>query len=103
MLFAPDACPSSDGRTAESTTFATGAKNSAMPTPATTNGATSSEYGTVGVETSPIHASATACSVRPVPRISLGLIRSESAPAIGAMNIGASVHGRIRRPAPNGE
>ena len=30
-------------------------------------------------------------------------ILSESAPAIGAMNIGASVHGRMRRPEPNGE
>ena len=30
-------------------------------------------------------------------------IRSDMAPAIGAMNIGASVHGRIRRPEPNGE
>ena len=68
-----------------------------------TNGAISSEYGTVGVETSPIHASATACSVRPVPTISRGPMRSESAPAIGAMNIGASVHGRIRRPALSGE
>ena len=30
-------------------------------------------------------------------------IRSESAPAIGAMNIGVSVHGRIRSPEPSGE
>ena len=30
-------------------------------------------------------------------------IRSESAPAIGAMNIGIAVHGRIRSPEPNGE
>ncbi len=29
-------------------------------------------------------------------------IRSDSAPAIGETNIGASVHGRIRRPEPNG-
>ena len=35
--------------------------------------------------------------------ISFGGMRSESAPATGAMNIGASVHGRIRSPAPSGE
>ena len=56
---------------AESTTFATGAKKSAMPTPATMNGAMSDEYGTVGVETDP-SASATACIARPVPMISFG-------------------------------
>ena len=67
------------------------------------NGAMSDEYGTVGVETRPIHASATACIARPVPMISFGGMRSESAPATGAMNIGASVHGRIRSPAPSGE
>ena len=30
-------------------------------------------------------------------------IRSDSAPAIGATKIGIAVHGRIRRPDPNGE
>ena len=80
-----------------------GAKKSAMPTPATMNGAISCEYETVGVDTGAIQASAIACSVRPVPMIRFGLIRSESAPAIGAMNIGASVHGRIRSPEPSGE
>ncbi len=103
MLLAPDAWPSSCGRTAERTTFATGAKKSAIPTPATMNGAIRDVYGTSGVETRPIHASATACRVSPVPMMSRGLIRSESAPATGAMNIGASVHGRMRSPAPSGE
>jgi len=41
-LFAPDALPSSERETAESTTFATGAKKSAIPTPAMRNGTTSS-------------------------------------------------------------
>ena len=35
--------------------------------------------------------------------INLGLIRSDSEPAIGAMNIGAIVHGRIRSPLWRGE
>ena len=33
-----------------------------------------------------------------MPRISFGGMRSDSTPATGAMNIGASVHGRIRSP-----
>ena len=40
-MFAPDACPSSSRATDESTTFATGAKKSAMPTPERMNGITS--------------------------------------------------------------
>ena len=48
----PTPGPPRRGRTAESTTFATGAKKSAMPTPATMNGAISCEYETVGVDTS---------------------------------------------------
>jgi hypothetical protein len=40
-LFTPDALPSSAGFTARSTTFATGAKNIAMPVPERTNGSTS--------------------------------------------------------------
>ena len=84
--------------------FAIGAKKSAIPTPARMNGTMSDEYATVGVDTSPIHASAAACSDSPVPTSTLpGTRRSESAPAIGAMNIGASVHGRIRSPEPSGE
>jgi hypothetical protein len=83
--------------------FATGAKNIAMPTPAITNGATSCEYGVSGSETMPIHASAAACIASPTPMIVFAGMRSESAPASGAMNIGASVHGRIRRPEPSGE
>jgi hypothetical protein len=35
--FAPEALPASAGATAESTTLATGAKNSAMPTPVIAN------------------------------------------------------------------
>ena len=50
-----------------------------------------------------IQASAIAWRVRPSPMIRFGLIRSESAPATGAMNIGASVQGRIRSPEPSGE
>ena len=42
-LLAPDAWPSSTGRTAESTTFADGAKNIPMPIPEITNAPTSCE------------------------------------------------------------
>ena len=66
------------------------------------NGATRSRYAIVGVVTRAIQKSAPACSARPVPMIAFLEIRSDMAPAIGAMNIGASVHGRIRRPEPNG-
>ena len=56
-----DALPSSSRRTADSTTFADGAKNSAIPTPATTKGAHQARVRrVVGVETSAIHASAAA-------------------------------------------
>ena len=102
-MLAPDAWPSCSGRTDESTRFAIGAKNSAMPTPARMNGTTSELYGVVGVETAAIQPRAIACSVSPMLRIRLGLMRSDIAPAIGATNIGASVHGRIRRPEPSGE
>ena len=67
------------------------------------NGAIRSAYGVVGVETNAIQPSAIACSARPVPRIFFASIRSESTPATGATNIGASVHGRMRRPEPSGE
>ena len=42
-LFAPDALPSSSGRTAERTTLAIGAKNRPIPTPATMNAGTIDE------------------------------------------------------------
>ena len=60
-------------------------------------------YGVVGVATEAIQPSAVACSARPTPMRFLAGSLSESAPASGAMNIGTSVHGRNRRPAPNGE
>ena len=78
-------------------------KNNAMPTPARMNGTTSDAYGVVGVETAAIQPSAIACNVSPMLRIRLGLILSDIAPANGAMNIGASVHGRIRNPELRGE
>ena len=74
-----------------------------MPTPARTNGITNELYGVVVVVTNAIQPSATACSVSPMLRIRLGSTRSDIAPANGAMNIGASVHGRMRRPEPSGE
>ncbi len=67
------------------------------------NGITSSLYGTVGVETVAIQASPSACSVSPTPMIRWPPIRSERAPAIGAMKIGIAVQGRIRMPAWSGE
>ena len=98
-LLAPEACPSSCRRTVLSTTFATGAKKSAMPMPESMNGTTSSEYGVVGVDTAAIHASPIACRLSPTPMMRWPPMRSESAPAIGATKIGIAVHGRIRRPA----
>jgi hypothetical protein len=89
--------------TTERTTFATGAPKSAIPTPETTNGATSSQYATVGDESAAIEPSPSACSTSPVPISRAPPILSDSAPAIGATNIGISVHGRMRRPEPSGE
>ena len=63
-LFAPEAMPSSVRRTELSTTFATGAKNSDMPTPETTNAGTRSRYGTVGDATSASQPSPMACRSR---------------------------------------
>ncbi len=42
LVFAPDACPASSGRTAPRTALAAGAKTSAMPVPPMTNAGTSS-------------------------------------------------------------
>ena len=74
-----------------------------MPTPESTNGSTSDEYGAVGVETAASQPSPVACSARPTPMIRGPGMRSDSAPAIGATKIGIAVHGRIRRPAESGE
>ena len=74
-----------------------------MPTPERTNGSTSVGYGVVGVETAAIQARPIACSASPAPISGGRRSRSESAPAIGATNIGIAVHGRMRRPEPNGE
>jgi hypothetical protein len=102
-LFAPEAWPSSCGRTEESTTFATGAKYSAMPMPEITNGSTKAEYAVVGEPTAASQARPVACSPSPTTISGLPPMRSESAPAIGATKIGIAVHGRIRRPACSGE
>ena len=53
---------------------------------------------TAAIQPSPI-----AWSARPMAMSRRPPIRSESAPAIGATKIGIAVHGRIRRPEPNGE
>ena len=83
--------------------MAIGAKNIPIPTPEMANGSTMSRYGVVGVETAAIQPRPIACSASPVPMMRLAEMRSESAPAIGATTIGIAVHGRIRRPDPNGE
>ena len=64
-LFAPEAWPCSCQPTAESTTFATGAKNRPIPTPAMMNGARRLMYETVGVMIAASQPSATACSASP--------------------------------------
>ena len=53
--------------------------------------------------TAAIQPSPMAWSASPVAMIRRPPIRSDSAPAIGATKIGIAVHGRIRRPEPNGE
>jgi hypothetical protein len=83
--------------------LATGAKKSAMPMPEMKNGITTSLYGIVGVVTVEIQARPIACSASPTPMIRCPPMRSESAPATGAMKIGIAVHGRIRTPAWSGE
>ena len=102
-MFAPDALPSSSGRTADSTRFAVGAKYRLMPTPAITNGGTSRRYATVGDETSASHASAPDISAMPTTSSGRLPIRSDSRPAMGATRIGMAVHGSVRRPASSGE
>ena len=82
--------------------MATGAKKSAIPMPETTNAGTSSAYGTVGVEIAASQPSPIAWSASPVAMSGRPPMRSESAPAIGAMKIGIAVHGRMRSPASSG-
>ena len=84
-------------------TLATGAKNRPIPTPERTKGATSAEYGTVGVDTAASQARPAACRASPTPMIRGPGTRSERAPAIGATTMGIAVHGRMRRPEPSGE
>ena len=60
-------------------------------------------YGVVGVLTAAIQSRPAAWSASPTAIRRWPPMRSESAPAIGAMNIGIAVHGRIRRPDWSGE
>src|SRR6266508_4589695 len=60
-------------------------------------------YGTVGEVITASQANPVAWSVSPTPIRSPPPTRSDMAPAIGATKIGASVQGRTRRPAWNGE
>jgi hypothetical protein len=83
-------------------TLATGAKKSAMPIPARMNGPTRLVYATSGV-TAAIQASAAAWRARPATISGCPPTRSERAPAMGATNTGATVHGSTRKPAASGE
>ena len=65
---------------APSTALAAGAKTSAMPVPAITNGRTRSPYGTVGVEIDASQPIATACSARPVAISGRDPMRSTARP-----------------------
>ena len=98
-LVAPDAWPASSGRTAPITTLATEAKKDAVPMPASTNAGSSFAVGVVGLAMDAIHAKAIAS--RPSPKAMIGRppIRSDSAPAAGAMNSGIAVQARVRMPA----
>src|SRR5207248_10944100 len=85
---APEALPSCSGATELSTTFATGAKNRAIPAPETTNGATRSAYDTVGDSSAARKTSPVACSARPSAINRWPPTLSDSAPAIGEMKTG---------------
>ena len=71
--------------------------------PESTNGPTRSTYGVVGVLIAAIQSSPAAWSASPTAISRCPPIRSESAPASGAMKIGIAVHGRMRRPDWSGE
>src|SRR4051794_30373444 len=101
-LLAPDALPSSSGRTADRTTLAMGAKNMPMPTPLTMNGRTNAEYGASGAAIEASQPRPTDIRARPVATIGRAPMRPLSTPAMGATTIGMAVHGRTRRPASNG-
>ena len=74
------------------------------PDPGDDEGTDQRRVGDVGVETAAIQASPIACKRQAdLPTNGLPPIRSDSAPAIGEMNIGIAVHGRIRKPASSGE
>ena len=102
-LFVPEALPSSSRRTAPRTTFATGAQNIAMPMPERMNGPTSPRTRPSARSPPRSMRARRPAETRPVPISLAPPIRSDSAPAIGATNIGISVHGRMRRPEPSGE
>jgi hypothetical protein len=70
--------------------------------PETTKAGTSVVYATSGVETAASQPSPAAWSASPVAMMGRPPIRSESAPAMGAMKIGIAVHGRMRSPASSG-
>ena len=74
-----------------------------MPMPERKNGATTAEYGIDGEETDAIQAIPIDCNASPAAISRCPPIRSDQAPAIGAMKIGIAVHGRMRRPACRGE
>ena len=80
-------------------TLATGAKNSAMPTPEISERADELDVGggRRGDRGDP-RARPIACSASPAPISRWPPMRSESAPAIGATSIGIAVQGRIRSP-----
>src|SRR5215472_7963583 len=96
-LFAPEAMPSWSRRTDASTTLATGAKNSDMPTPATMNAGTSVRYATVGLLTAASQPRPAACSASPPASRGRPPMRSERAPATGATRTGMPVHGSVRK------
>ena len=60
-------------------------------------------YGVVGVLTAAIQRRPAAWSASPAAISRWPPMRSESAPAIGAMKIGIAVHGRMRSPDWSGE
>ena len=76
-LFAPLALPSSLRPTLERMVFETGAKTSAMPMPASTNGGIRLLYATVGDDTLASQPRAMACSARPVAMSGRLPMRSE--------------------------
>ncbi len=82
--------------------MALGANVSPMPMPAMASGTRNAEYAEPFSVSHANHTSDAVCRVSPVTSSLRSPVRPAIAPAIGAITIGAAVHGRVRIPASSG-